>query len=286
LFGDYQTFLQAQKNAELEFKPIDRARPFVLRRTKERILKELPPKVESDMHLDLTEEQKRFYTRAVADVRAEVLAAFKDKTAQQAGIVALAALTRLRQICVSPALIDPTHQEMSPKMSYLIDKLQELQSEGHAALVFSQFTKSLDLLDMHLADAKIDRLRLDGSTPQQKRKALVESFQNGKGPGLFLISLKAGGAGLNLTRASYVFHLDPWWNPAAENQASDRAHRMGQQQTVFIQRLLMRHTIEEKIMQLKQQKRAVFDQVLGGVESDRATTGSIITREDLRFLLE
>jgi non-specific serine/threonine protein kinase len=249
-------------------------------------LKELPPKVESDLHLDLSEEQKRFYTRAVADVRQEVFEAFEGKSAQQAGIVALAALTRLRQICISPALIDPTHTEMSPKMQHLVEKLEELAAEGHSALVFSQFTKSLDLLEKHLTEAKIQRLRLDGSTPQEKRKLLVEAFQNGKGPGIFLISLKAGGAGLNLTRASYVFHIDPWWNPAVESQASDRAHRMGQKQTVFIQRLLMRHTVEEKIMLLKAQKKELFDRVLSGNEGDRGTSGAIITRNDFKFLLE
>ena len=285
LFGDYRFFMDALKQPNGIFNPLDRARPFVLRRTKDKILKELPPKVESDMHLELTEEQKRFYTRAVGEVRQEVLAAFQDKTAQQAGIVALAALTRLRQVCVSPALVDPEHTEVSPKLQYLIDKMEELRDEGHSALIFSQFTKALDLLQKHLQEAGIAFQRLDGSTPQQKRKELVEAFQSGKGPPVFLISLKAGGAGLNLTRASYVFHLDPWWNPAVESQASDRAHRMGQKSTVFIQRLLMRHTVEEKIMQLKAQKREIFDRVLSGAEGERAT-GAVITREDFKFLLE
>ena len=285
LFGDYRAFMEAMRQPNGIFNPLDRARPFVLRRTKDKILKELPPKVESDMHLELSEEQKRFYTRAVGEVRQEVLAAFQDKTAQQAGIVALAALTRLRQVCVSPALIDPAHTEISPKLQHLIDKAEELRAEGHSALVFSQFTKALDQLEKHLKEAGIPFQRLDGSTPQQKRKELVEAFQNGKGPALFLISLKAGGAGLNLTRASYVFHLDPWWNPAVENQASDRAHRMGQKRTVFIQRLLMRHTVEEKIMQLKARKRELFDRVLSGAEGDRAT-GAVITKDDFKFLLE
>ena len=285
LFGDFKTFMDAMKQPNGIFNPLDRAKPFVLRRTKDKILKELPPKVTSDLHLDLSEEQKRFYTRAVGEVRQEVLAAFQDKTAQQAGIVALAALTRLRQVCVSPALIDPDHAEVSPKLQHLLDKAEELQAEGHSALVFSQFTKALDQLEKHLKAAGIDFLRLDGSTPQQKRKELVETFQSGKGPSLFLISLKAGGAGLNLTRASYVFHLDPWWNPAVENQASDRAHRMGQKRTVFIQRLLMRHTVEEKIMELKARKSELFDRVLSGAEGDRAT-GAVITKEDFKFLLE
>lgn len=285
LLGERKEFLSRVKEPDGLFNPLDRARPFVLRRTKEKILTELPPKVESDIHLELTEEQKRFYTRAVAEVRAEVLEAFADKTAQQAGIVALAALTRLRQVCVSPALIDREYAECSPKLGYLCGKLDELQEEGHAALVFSQFTKALDHLEIHLKEAGISYQRLDGSTPQDKRKKLVEAYQNASGPGVFLISLRAGGAGLNLTRASYVFHLDPWWNPAVENQASDRAHRMGQKSTVFIQRLLMLHTVEEKIMELKAQKRALFDQVMAGGTVDSSAAGAVITKDDLRFLL-
>ncbi len=287
LFGDRKTFLAELKAASDLHNPLDRARPFVLRRTKEKILKELPPKVESDVHLELTPEQKKFYTRAVGEVRAEVLAAYEDKTAQQAGIVALAALTRLRQICVSPALIDSEYTECSPKLSYLCDKLEELQAEGHAALVFSQFTRALDQLQIQLKANGVAHQRLDGSTPQDKRRTLVQAYQSGTGPAVFLISLRAGGAGLNLTRASYVFHLDPWWNPAVENQASDRAHRMGQTNTVFIQRLLMLHTVEEKIMQLKAKKRELFDQVINGSSTgDVPGASALITKDDFRYLLE
>jgi superfamily II DNA or RNA helicase len=286
LLGERKNFLALLKDPDPVFNPLNRARPFVLRRTKEKILKELPPKVESDIHLELTEEQKKFYTRAVSEVRAEVMAAFADKTAQQAGIVALAALTRLRQICVSPSLIDPQYSECSPKLSYLCGKLEELRDEGHAALVFSQFTKALDQLEKELIEMGVPYQRLDGSTPQEKRKKLVEAYQDGTSPGVFLISLRAGGAGLNLTRASYVFHLDPWWNPAVENQASDRAHRMGQKKTVFIQRLLMLHTVEEKIMLLKAKKRALFDEVMNGSSVDGSSGGALMTKDDFRFLLE
>jgi superfamily II DNA or RNA helicase len=287
LFGDDKFFMDSLRQPNGFFNPIDRARPFVLRRTKEKILKELPPKVESDIYLELTDEQKKYYTRVVGEVKQEVFAAFEEKGAQQAGIVALAALTRLRQVCVSPALMKADYKEASPKIQHLCEKLQELKDEGHAALVFSQFTKGLDHLEIHLKAVGIDFLRLDGSTPVEKRKDLVERFQKADGPSLFLISLKAGGAGLNLTRASYVFHLDPWWNPAAENQASDRAHRLGQKNTVFIQRLLMLHTVEEKIMQLKAQKRELFERVMEGtITTDAAGKGAVMTREDFKFLLE
>ncbi len=282
IFGDYRRFMKSLNGEGISL--IDRARPFVLRRTKEKILKELPAKVESDIWLDLTETQKTFYTRAVAEVREEVFRAFKDKTAQQAGIVALAALTRLRQICISPALIDPEQTEISPKIEYLLGKMVELGEEGHAALVFSQFTKTLDLVERHLAEAEIGFLRMDGTTPQAKRKEQVGAFQKGSGPGVFLISLKTGGVGLNLTRASYVFHLDPWWNPAVENQASDRAHRIGQKQRVFVNRILMRHTVEEKMMLLKERKQALFEQVFSGAEN--RTGSGLLTREDMAWLLE
>src|SRR5690606_32097299 len=128
----------------------------------------------------------------------------------------------------------------------------------HAVLVFSQFTRALDLLESCVKKEKLDFLRIDGKTPSQKRKGIVASFQDPNGPPIFLISLKTGGVGLNLTRAAYVMHLDPWWNPAVERQATDRAHRIGQRQTVFVNRLLMRHSVEEKIMALKARKQALF----------------------------
>lgn len=280
IFGEWPDF---QRDMREGGQLLERARPFVLRRTKERILSELPPKVESDTHLDLSEMQRQYYTRAVAEVRDEVMAAYHDRPAQQAGIIALAALTRLRQICISPEILDPALREPSPKLDYLIGKLAELAAENHAALVFSQFTRALDLVGRALDAAGIPFLRLDGATPSPKRKQLVADFQSSSGPGVFLISLKTGGAGLNLTRASYVFHLDPWWNPAVENQASDRAHRMGQRRTVFIDRLIMRHTVEEKMLALKRQKQALFRRIVDGAEA--RATASPITREDFQMLV-
>ncbi|MCC6356423.1 MAG: DEAD/DEAH box helicase [Verrucomicrobiae bacterium] len=281
IFGEWKEF---QKDMREEGRVLERARPFVLRRTKDRILTELPPKVETDAHLDLSEAQRQYYTRAVAEVREEVSAAYRDRPSQQAGIVALAALVRLRQICISPAILDPGHAELSPKLEHLAGKLAELAAEGHAALVFSQFTRALDLVGRALEAGGIGFIRLDGSTPSPKRKRLVAEFQSPSGPGVFLISLKTGGAGLNLTRASYVFHMDPWWNPAVESQASDRAHRMGQRSTVFIHRLIMRHTVEEKMLELKRRKQALFRRIVEGAES--RAIGPLITREDFQFLVE
>ncbi len=262
---------------------VRRTRPFVLRRTKEQILQELPPKVETDIYLDLTEHQKMLYRRTVESVKSTIEAAYRSRTASQARIIALTALLRLRQICVSPQLIDPAHHEPSPKIGFLIAQLRELLDEGHRALVFSQFTSFLDLLEPEFERAGIDFVRLDGSTPTAKRRKLVEGFQSGAGPGVFLLSLKAGGQGLNLTSASYVFHLDPWWNPAVENQASDRTHRIGQRRTVTITRILMRHTIEEKMMTLKQRKLDLYKTVLADAEDGGG--GAALSREDLAFLL-
>jgi non-specific serine/threonine protein kinase len=182
--------------------------------------------------------------------------------------------------------MSPEFDAGSPKIEALVEQLAELAEEGHAALVFSQFLKALDLTGAALDSAGLPFLRLDGSTPAPRRKALVENFQSGDSPGIFLISLKTGGTGLNLTRASYVYHLDPWWNPAVENQASDRVHRIGQKRSVFVQRLLMRHTIEEKMMSLKQQKQALFTAIVENRDAASLEGSAALTADDFRFLIE
>ncbi len=282
LMGSYDAF---QKDLREDNKTtLRRAQPFLLRRTKSAILKELPPKQETDLYLDMSQEQKEIYTRTVGEVREEVLSAYQEKTKSQAGIIALAALTRLRQTCVSPELLGKPMKRPAPKIDYLSNKLSELVEEGHSALVFSQFIGSLDCIENALLAQGLTPLRLDGSTPTPKRKQLVKAFQESETPQIFLISLRAGGVGLNLTNASYVMHVDPWWNPAVENQASDRAHRMGQKQTVFIQRLLMRHTVEEKIMTLKKRKQALFESIVN--EGSSGKKGQpLISKEDFKFLL-
>ena len=281
LLGSHQEFIQ--RDDALDF-AVRMTRPFLMRRTKSQILTELPPKVEREVVLDLSPLQKECYTRTVSEVTAEVEDAYSGKPGAQASVVALTALLRLRQACVSPVIHDPTITELSPKIRFLTDELVQLRDEGHAALLFSQFTRALDLVEEQLSAEGIRFLRLDGRTPTDRRKELVEEFQSENGPAVFLISLKAGGVGLNLTRASYVYHLDPWWNPAAENQATDRAHRMGQKSTVFVTRLVMRHTVEEKIMELKREKQAVFDAVVEGTGGQGGR--AILTREDFAYLLD
>ncbi len=283
IFGSRLEFLRKH---EIGLPVLERARPFLLRRTKEKILAELPAKVESDAYFALSEAQRECYTRAVGAVRAEVLAAYEDRPAQQAGIVALAALMKLRQICIAPAMLSGELASDSPKIEFLVGQLGELAAEGHAALVFSQFIKALDLTAAALGAAGLPFIRMDGSTPMAQRKNLVKTFQSGEAPGIFLISMKTGGSGLNLTRASYVYHLDPWWNPAVENQASDRVHRIGQRSSVYVQRLLMRHTVEEKMMALKQRKQALFAAVLDAGTKSKEDGSTGLKASDFQFLIE
>ena len=285
LLGEYDRFKPQLKRVEgraLE-RLLRRTRPFILRRTKAEILHELPPKIEREVFLDLTERQKALYQQTVAQVRSTIDEAYRTKTSGQAQFIALTAILKLRQVCLSPRLLTNRADESSPKISFLMERLQVLLDEGHSALVFSQFTSFLDLVQESCVRHALPYHRLDGSTAATARKGRVAAFQTGEQPSVFLLSLKAGGQGLNLTKASYVFHLDPWWNPAVESQASDRAHRIGQQRTVSIVRILMRHSIEEKMIALKQRKLELYDAVMAGAM--RGSGQGVLTKADFEFLL-
>ncbi len=282
IFGQLKDFKERYRKEPQ--RTLRRAAPFVLRRTKEKILKELPKKEEHELFLEMSPIQKEIYTRTVSEVREEVAEAYQDRPEQQAGIVALAAILRLRQVCVSPALLGKPMNEPAPKFSHMADQLEELQAEGNAALVFSQFIGGLDQMQAIAEERNIPYLRMDGRTPVAQRKELVRRFQSGEGPAFFFISLKTGGVGLNLTRANYVFHLDPWWNPAVENQASDRAHRIGQTRSVFVQRLIMKHTIEARMLELKARKAELFRQLVE--EPGGKSASAKLSRGDLEYLLE
>jgi hypothetical protein len=284
LLGPYEQFRKQMGREGTGFMEtlIRRTHPFILRRAKDMIAAELPPKVETDLYLEMSPKQKALYARTVAQVKATVAEAYSSNAPGQARIIALTAILKLRQICLSSKLLLPELADRSPKIEFLIDQLHELFAEGHSVLVFSQFTSFLDIVQDGLSQHGIPFFRLDGSTPVGRRKQLVESFQTSVEPCVFMLSLKAGGRGLNLTRASYVFHLDPWWNPAVENQASDRAHRIGQKSQVTITRLLMRHSIEEKMMELKKRKLKLYRSLLEDAELEGA---GAIGREDFEFLL-
>ena len=256
-----------------------RLAPFILRRTKEQVLHDLPPKTEIVHHIEASEAERQLIeaerTRALAELEA---GSGKDAHGNQR-IAILAALTRLRQLACAPQLLVEDSPVPSSKLTVLRELVQELKDEGHQVLVFSQFTSLLDLIEDDWEDAGVTWLRLDGSTPQAERRDLVKRFQNREAD-VFLLSLKAGGTGLNLTAASYVIHCDPWWNPAAEDQASDRAHRMGQTKPVTIYRLVTVPSVEQKILALHQTKRDLIDAVLAG--TDQAAS---LSEDDLMGLI-
>ncbi len=282
LLPDYHDFMRAVQFDDIA-DVIKKTRPFVLRRTKEIILKDLPAKVESNVLLTMTPEQEKLYATTAAAVKKVIDDAYQINTKAQAHIIALTALMRLRQLCISPQMIDQSYAAVSPKIDYLTDALHDVVNEGNAALVFSQFTTCLDLIEKALQKEGLVYYRIDGKTPMLERKHIVNAFQNNtEGKAILLLSLKTGGVGLNLTRANYVYHVDPWWNPAVEHQASDRSHRIGQKQTVFITRLVMHHTIEEKMMDLKAAKQKLFTEVM---EQTATKAGSLITKNDLDMLL-
>ncbi len=251
-----------------------RIRPFLLRRLKEDVLRELPEKVEIRLVADMTEEQRRVYQASLQRLRPQI-----DGGKNQ--IEMLAAITELRQICGHPSLVLEDYAASSGKLDLLLDILPGALEAGHRALIFSQFTRMLRILQRRLEAAGITCLYLDGDTLPRHRIELVERFNGGEGQ-VFLISLKAGGSGLNLVGADTVIHYDPWWNPAAEEQATDRAHRIGQKHTVNVIRLITRGTIEEQVVKLGERKRELFEQMITAGE----TMPTQLTAEDIRSLFD
>jgi len=255
-------------------------RPFILRRTKEQVARELPPKSEQTIFCELERDQRKLYNDLRLHYRNSLLGMVETKGLAKSKIQVLEALLRLRQAACHPALIDPKRRkDSSAKLDVLIDRLEEIAAEGHKALVFSQFTSLLSLVQDRLDESGMVYEYLDGRTRQRQQH--VEHFQNDADCPLFLISLKAGGHGLNLTAADYVFILDPWWNPAVEAQAIDRAHRIGQERHVFAYRLIARDTVEEKIVELQRTKRDLAEAII----SADGNVLSRLTSEDLELLL-
>ena len=241
-------------------------RPFILRRTKSEVLAELPPRTEQVIRVDMPDEERAFY-EALRRRSLDVLDRPKDREESEGArkLSILTELTRLRRACCHPALVDPETKLPGAKLAAFMELVEELERGGPRALVFSQFVGCLSEARRLLDAAGYGYQYLDGSTPDRERQAAVAAFQSGKGD-LFLISLKAGGQGLNLTAADYVIHLDPWWNPAVEDQASDRAYRLGQQRPVTVYRLVARGTVEESILKLHRSKRALASDVLEGTD--------------------
>jgi SNF2 family DNA or RNA helicase len=251
-------------------------RPFILRRTKSEVVPELPSRTDMVLHVELDDAERAIYDAVRVATKQDVA----ERLSEGGGVLAaLEALLRLRQAACHPSLVPGQRAESSSKVERLLEALEESVAEGHKALVFSQWTSLLDLVEPALEAASIRFTRLDGSTAD--RGAVVHEFQADGGPPVMLVSLKAGGTGLNLTAADHVFLLDPWWNPAVEDQAASRAHRIGQDRPVMVHRMVAKDTVEERILALQDRKRRIADVALG--EADHAGG---ITRAELLALLD
>lgn len=269
-----------RKDPEAQLRLASRLRPFLLRRTKRQVARDLPPRTEEDVFCRMEGKQQELYEAELKRIQRVLLGIERPADLQKNSFVILQGLMRLRQICCHPALIDPAHAaEESAKMNALFYLLDQLREEGHKVLVFSQFVTMLDIIRARLVEEKRPFSYLTGQT--KDRRGVVDHFQRTTDPNVFLLSLKAGGSGLNLTAASYVILYDPWWNPAVENQAIDRTHRIGQTQNVMAYRLLMRDSVEQKIRVLQHQKQGLVTGVLG--QEGFAQT---LTVDDLKFLFD
>jgi superfamily II DNA or RNA helicase len=278
----YRTPIEKHGDAARRAHLARRVKPFILRRTKDMVLRELPPKTEIEHAVQIEGAQRDLYETVRATMEKKVRDALAARGLAQSHIVVLDALLKLRQVCCDPRLLaSPAARKVkdSAKLARLTELLPEMIAEGRRILLFSQFTSMLDLIEPVLRELAIAFVRLDGST--QDRKTPVARFQKGEVP-LFLISLKAGGTGLNLTAADTVIHYDPWWNPAVENQATDRAHRLGQDKPVFVHRLIAAGTVEERIRALQSRKA----DLARGILDENAALAKALTAEDFQALFE
>lgn len=274
LLGGYDSFsrkfigpIENNHNAERHEQLERIVHPFMLRRTKQAVLDELPEKTEIYQPVEMSKEEMAIYE--TIRIRAEKLLEMKG---DEVDINVLAEITRLRQAACSAKLVESAWSGEDSKVTTLVELLQGVVEGGNRALVFSQFVSFFDIVRKELDARNVEYLYIDGSTPVKKRSEMVEQFQKGECP-VFLISLKAGGLGLNLTNANYVIHLDPWWNPAIEQQATDRAYRIGQQRAVTVYHLVSKNTIEEKIIRLHESKRDLADNILAGTDASFKLTG-------------
>lgn len=287
LLGSQQFFLNEFVTPIEKKKDEDKARrlqalikPFVLRRTKEQVATELPPKTENLFYCKMSEEQANVYEKVKSEYRNELMRSLEDGTYAQTQIQVLQGLTKLRQIANHPSMIDEEYEGDSGKFENVVHTLSNVLDGGHKVLVFSQFVKQLTIYRNHFDTEGIPYVYLDGST--QNRGDVVKQFQEDEKTRVFLISIKAGGVGLNLTEADYVFILDPWWNPAVEQQAIDRTHRIGQTKNVFIYKFITKDSVEEKILALQQRKLKVAQSLITTEESFIKS----LSAEDIKEILK
>ena len=257
--------------------------PFILRRKKKDVVRDLPDKIENNIYIDLTLEQKELYAALVEKTRQEMDDLIGSEGFQKSRFKILELLTRLRQMCIDPSIIYDNYKGESAKIDEAIKVIKEVIDNGHKILLFSSFRTALNIVEKRLTKENINYYLIDGSVSSKKRMELVEKF-NQDDTKIFLIMLKAGGTGLNLTGADVVIHLDLWWNPQVENQATDRAHRIGQKNTVEVIKLITKGTIEEKILELQQKKKVLSDSVIEGDNRDQNLINKL-SEKDIRNLL-
>ncbi len=277
--GTQASFLRRYGGGEHAEELRERIRPFLMRRLKSEVLSDLPEKHESFLYAAMTPEQEQVYNGLMQTLRLHVGQALADGSLPRARIQVLSILLKLRQVCCHPKLFLPDYEGTSGKLELLVQTVHSAIDSKHRLLVFSQFVGMLQIIRKRLSREGVQALYLDGETKPEKRQELCDRFNGGEGK-VFLISLKAGGTGLNLTGADYVVHYDPWWNPATEDQATDRAHRIGQKKDVDVIKLIAQGTIEEKVTDLSKRKRAIFDRVVMAGETELKN----LTEEDIRAL--
>ena len=279
----YQNPIEKERDRDVQERFNRRIKPFVLRRTKESVVLELPPKTEIIKYTQFEPKQAKLYETIRVTMEKKVQDAIRSKGIGSSHITILDALLKLRQVCCDPLLLsldEAKKVKESAKLELLMDLLEELLSEGRKILIFSQFTSMLSIIEAKLNGEKIPYTKLTGQT--RKREEAIKAFTNGEAK-IFLISLKAGGVGLNLTQADTVIHYDPWWNPAVENQATDRAYRIGQEKAVFVYKLIVENSIEQKILELQAKKQRIQNTIYEGEESDNDT---LFKGEELLNLLK
>ncbi|MFX0549725.1 SNF2 helicase associated domain-containing protein [Hathewaya histolytica] len=261
-YAKYEVPISKDKNEDAQNELKNKIKPFILRRLKKDVIRELPPKIYNNALINMNEEQQKLYSSYVEVLKNELEEEIKLNGIEESKFKILGALTRLRQICCDPSVFLETYTGESSKMQYLLELLESAIEEGHNILLFSQFTSVLKNISKELKLLNIKYFYLDGAVNAQERMDLVKGFNRGEAD-VFLISLKAGGSGLNLTKADIVIHFDPWWNPAVEEQATDRAHRIGQKNTVQVIKLISKGTIEEKIQKLQERKKEIVNGIIG-----------------------
>ena len=257
---------------------------FILRRRKKDVIKELPEKLENNIFIDLSDEQKKLYVSELENVREKMNELLVSGGVSKVRFMILQLLMKLRQICIDPSIVYEDYNGGSNKIDTLINVVLESISNNHKILIFTSFKTALNIVKKRLDKENIKSFIIDGSVKSKDRVDRVDDFNNSTTPCVFLIMLKSGGTGLNLTSADVVIHLDLWWNPQAENQATDRAHRIGQKNTVEVIKLITRGTIEEKILVLQDKKRKLSDKIIDGTDRCENIISSL-TEKDIRNLL-